>query len=97
MKVNLDMHSLVYCFDNTSTLKCCCSREAIARSQEVACFIIRIAVAPKGRDGTVWAGLDLPRALGPGTPPRIWSMVEKLPLMMWDFAAKTGQVGHRSE
>lgn len=69
MKVNLDMHSLVYCFDNTFTLKCCCSREAIAPSQEVACLVIRITVAPKGRDGTVWADSDLPRTLAPGTPP----------------------------
>lgn len=88
MKVNLDMHSLVYCFGNTFTLKCCCSREAIARSQEVACFMIRMAAAPKGRDGTGWADLDLPRTLAPGAPPRIWSTVERLPLMTWDLGAK---------
>lgn len=88
MKVNLNMHSLFYCLDNTFTLKCCCSREAIARSQEAACFVIRIAAAPKGRDGTVWADLALLRTLVPGTPPRIWSMVEKLLLMMLDLGAK---------
>jgi len=54
MKVNLNMHSLFYCFYNMFTLKCFCSREAILCNQEVACFVISVAVALEGRGGTVW-------------------------------------------
>lgn len=53
-KIKLNAHSLFDCFYNMFALKCFCSREAIPRNQEAACFAISVAVIPEGKDGTVW-------------------------------------------
>lgn len=73
------------------TLKCFCSKEAILCNQEVACFVISLAVVPEGRDGTVWTDFELLRKLASGTPPRIQSTGGKVAwflLMTLDLGAK---------
>lgn len=74
MNVNLNMHSLFYCFYNTFALKCFCSSEAILCNQEVACFVISVALAPP-REGMALSGqtLDPPRKLAAGTLPEFQS------------------------